>query len=185
MASHSLQAIYQLFSRLPANSSSPIHRSSPLGYRRSACSPRNRGERGPFSNGYMIVYGGLKNCSSTIHIPGHQYCRSIAYHSLAAEDLWPELTPDDLCKEEQLTGFIQRTRSLAIIRPSLSSFYSSSRSRSLFTVMSRTIILVGLGRSIEWVGCLDRSRGYSLRSSGWGGQESDGSSWESRDRATE
>jgi hypothetical protein len=33
----------------------PIHRSSPLGYRRKACSPLNRGDRGPFSKGYMIV----------------------------------------------------------------------------------------------------------------------------------
>jgi hypothetical protein len=46
-----------------------IHLSSPLGYRRRACSPRNRGDNGPFSNGYMIVYGGRKNCSRTIHIP--------------------------------------------------------------------------------------------------------------------
>jgi hypothetical protein len=48
----------------------PIQRSSPLGYLRKACSPRKRGDSGPFSNGYIIVYGGLKNCSSTIHMPG-------------------------------------------------------------------------------------------------------------------
>jgi hypothetical protein len=53
-ASHSLQA---------------MHRSSPVGYRLSACSPRKRGEMGPFSNGYMMVYGGLKNCSSTTYMP--------------------------------------------------------------------------------------------------------------------
>lgn len=33
----------------------PMQRSSPLGYRRRACSPRKRGDRGPFSNGYIIV----------------------------------------------------------------------------------------------------------------------------------
>jgi hypothetical protein len=33
-----------------------MHRSSPVGYRLNACSPRNLGEIGPFSNGYMIVY---------------------------------------------------------------------------------------------------------------------------------
>ena len=53
-ASHSLQA---------------MQRSSPDGYRRSACSPRNRGEMGPFSNGYMIVYGARKNCSMTTYMP--------------------------------------------------------------------------------------------------------------------
>ena len=37
---------------------SPIHLSSPLGYLLRACSPLNRGDRGPFSNGYMMVYGG-------------------------------------------------------------------------------------------------------------------------------
>lgn len=94
------------------------------------------------------------------------------------------LTPDNLCKEEQLTSFIQGTRSLAIIRPSLSSFHSSSRSRSLFTNMPRSLIGIGLGRSIEWVGSLDRSRGYSLRTSRGSGQESDGCSWESGDGAT-
>lgn len=36
MASHNLQA---------------MHRSSPVGYRRRACSPRKRGEIGPFSKG--------------------------------------------------------------------------------------------------------------------------------------
>lgn len=46
-----------------------MQRSSPLGYLRSACSPRKRGESGPFSKGYMIVYGGRKNCSRTSHIP--------------------------------------------------------------------------------------------------------------------
>lgn len=48
---------------------SPMHRSSPLGYLRSACSPRNRGETGPASCGYMMVYGGRKKFSSTIHMP--------------------------------------------------------------------------------------------------------------------
>ena len=37
-----------------------MHLSSPVGYLRKACSPRNRGEIGPFSNGYRIVYGSLK-----------------------------------------------------------------------------------------------------------------------------
>jgi hypothetical protein len=36
IASHNLQA---------------MQRSSPFGYRRKACSPRKRGEIGPFSNG--------------------------------------------------------------------------------------------------------------------------------------
>lgn len=47
----------------------PIHLSSPFGYRLKACSPLNRGDKGPFSKGYMIVYGGLKNCSRTMNIP--------------------------------------------------------------------------------------------------------------------
>jgi hypothetical protein len=40
MASHSLHA---------------MQRSSPDGYLLSACSPRKRGDIGPFSNGYMMV----------------------------------------------------------------------------------------------------------------------------------
>lgn len=78
MASHSLQAENVSSSSLErakkdlryvGHGNSPIHRSSPFGYLLNACSPRNRGESGPFSNGYMIVYGGRKNCSRTIHIP--------------------------------------------------------------------------------------------------------------------
>ena len=51
----------------------PMHLSSPVGYRRSACSPRKRGLRGPFSKGYMIVYGGRKKFSRTIHMPGDEW----------------------------------------------------------------------------------------------------------------
>lgn len=66
MASQSLQAIRDVRARgqLPPPhinlspsperepaKNAPMHRSSPVGYRRSACSPRKRGERGPFSNG--------------------------------------------------------------------------------------------------------------------------------------
>lgn len=47
----------------------PMHLSSPLGYLLSACSPLNRGEIGPFSNGYLIVYGALKTCSRTTQRP--------------------------------------------------------------------------------------------------------------------
>jgi len=83
---------------------SPIHRSSPLGYRRKACSPLNRGDRGPFSNGYMMVYGGLKNCSSTIHIPECQYSYSQPPSLLDGSS--GQRTPDNFCKEEQLTSFV-------------------------------------------------------------------------------
>lgn len=71
IASHSLQAGKKVTWRGKAcrRSDIPIHRSSPLGYRRRACSPRKRGESGPFSNGYIMVYGGRKKFSSTIHIP--------------------------------------------------------------------------------------------------------------------
>lgn len=73
MASHNLQADFK--ARYSGQDrvvlrNVPMHRSSPLGYRRRACSPRKRGDRGPFSNGYMMVYGGRKKFSSTIHIPG-------------------------------------------------------------------------------------------------------------------
>lgn len=49
-----------------------MQRSSPEGYRRSACSPLKRGEIGPFSNGYMMVYGGRKICSKTTQKPGER-----------------------------------------------------------------------------------------------------------------
>ena len=57
MASHSLQA---------------MHRSSPVAYRRRACSPLNLGPIAPFSNGYMMVLWKeeacqLSNRKATIH----------------------------------------------------------------------------------------------------------------------
>ena len=50
MASHSLQA---------------MHRSSPVAYRRRACSPLNLGPIAPFSNGYMIVLWRKRACQLT------------------------------------------------------------------------------------------------------------------------
>lgn len=85
MASQSLQA---------------IQRSSPEGYRRRACSPRNRGEIGPFSNGYMIVYGALKNCSKQQYIPRIISISKKYLPALSSADspwshagLWPTLNP--------------------------------------------------------------------------------------------
>jgi len=187
MASHSLQAKISAFGGLRGDPSSlPIHRSSPFGYRRRACSPLNRGDRGPFSNGYMIVYGGLKNCSNTIHIPICQL--QILFKTLPRRWIGAKerrLTPDNLGKEEQLTSLVQCTRTLAIIRVCLTSLHSSSRTRLLFPCMPRSLIGIRLGGSIERVGSLDRSRRDCLRSGSWGGQESDGCSWECRNWASE
>lgn len=82
--------------------SSPMQRSSPLGYLRNACSPRKRGDRGPFSNGYMIVYGGRKNCSKTIHIPkkGGITVRIRPNHQMMSVEDKP--TSYDLCEEEHM-----------------------------------------------------------------------------------
>jgi len=71
IASQSLQAVDVMSEQWASKdvTHSPMQRSSPLGYLRRACSPRKRGDRGPFSNGYIIVYGGRKKFSRTIHIP--------------------------------------------------------------------------------------------------------------------
>lgn len=92
-----------VFEGVTPNADLQMHRSSPLGYLRRACSPRKRGESGPFSNGYMIVYGGRKNCSSTIHIPERRACVRIN----RASSLWHCVrTSKNFGEEEQVDGFL-------------------------------------------------------------------------------
>lgn len=85
----------------------PMHRSSPLGYLRNACSPRKRGDNGPFSNGYIIVYGGRKKFSSTIHIP-KEYIWDVCRR------LRQKCTSDNFSEKKQMYGFIQGTRSILV-----------------------------------------------------------------------
>jgi hypothetical protein len=93
---------------------SPMHRSSPLGYRRNACSPRKRGERGPFSKGYLIVYGGRKKFSMTIHMPRIFQVRSVK----KVHSQWKQ-TSKDFGKEEQVYSLVNGTRA-ALVRVSVS-----------------------------------------------------------------
>lgn len=94
-----------------------MHRSSPVGYLRNACSPRNRGEMGPFSNGYRIVYGSLKKFSNTIHIPSNHKPRNhkpqFGNRARSARSMAGR-TSDNLRKEEQMNSLVDRTGTVSV-----------------------------------------------------------------------
>lgn len=85
IASHSLQA---------------MHLSSPVGYLRRACSPRKRGEIGPFSKGYKIVY--LQAMSD------NRRCGNIARYLRRPEILlqYNIHASEDLCEHEVIAGLV-------------------------------------------------------------------------------
>ena len=100
-----------------------IHRSSPEGYLRRACSPRKRGEMGPFSKGYMIVYlrpcqpsytvavdvlglhlrGPEKLLQTDVHPPHHLHEQKIPprliHRRLALIPCWPMTNPEAMWKD--------------------------------------------------------------------------------------